>query len=194
MELRDYQIILASNSPRRRELLKQVGVEFEVVVSEAEEEIRSDVPSEVVMQLSRDKALDVARRVPASSLVIGADTVVSFEGKILGKPKDREEAYDMIRSYAGRYHSVYTGVSLVYNGQVSSFFEETIVCVRDMSDAEIYEYIDLGECYDKAGAYGIQGYFARYVSRIEGDYFNVVGLPLCRTMYEIKRLQEAFYE
>ncbi len=194
MELRDYRVILASNSPRRRELLKQVGVEFEVVVSEAEEEIRSDVPSEVVMQLSRDKALDVARRVPKDSLVIGADTVVSFEGKILGKPKDCEEAYDMIHSYAGRSHSVYTGVSLVYNGKVSSFFEETIVCVRDMSDAEIYEYIDLGECYDKAGAYGIQGYFARYVSRIEGDYFNVVGLPLCRTMYEIKRLQEAFYE
>lgn len=194
MELRDYRVILASNSPRRRELLKQVGVEFEVVVSEAEEEIRSDVPSEVVMQLSRDKALDVARRVPKDSLVIGADTVVSFEGKILGKPKDCEEAYDMIHSYAGRSHSVYTGVSLVYNGKVSSFFEETIVCVRDMSDAEIYEYIDLDECYDKAGAYGIQGYFARYVSRIEGDYFNVVGLPLCRTMYEIKRLQEAFYE
>lgn len=184
-------IVLASNSPRRKELLAQIGVEFQVKVSHAEEHVTSTVPSEVVMKLSRDKAMDVALTVDKDTLVIGADTVVAANGQILGKPKSREAAYEMIRGFAGGSHSVFTGVTLVCGDRVESFYEETIVHVRDMSDEEIYEYIDLGDCYDKAGAYGIQGFFARYVSGIEGDYFNVVGLPLSRTMYEIKRMQEA---
>lgn len=182
------RIVLASASPRRRELLKQVGIEFEVIPSQGEEIIDSDRADEIVKKLSNDKALEVSRKCGENTLVIGADTVVAVNNKILGKPADREEAFRMISGLRNGYHSVYTGVTLIYNEIVKSFVVETKVYVYDMSDEEVYEYIDTNDCYDKAGGYGIQGYFARYVEKIEGDYYNVVGLPVSRLIKEMKDL------
>ena len=187
------RIVLASASPRRREILKLTGLDFEVIPAVGEEHTDSVVPCDIVMNLSRDKAMEVASACDDSTLVIGADTVVAAEGRIMGKPKDRDMAYQMLSSLRNDCHSVYTGVTIVYNETVRSFVSETKVYICDMTDEEIYSYIDTGECYDKAGAYGIQGRFSMYVDRIEGDYFNVVGLPVSKLMQEIKKL-EVIYE
>ena len=183
------RIVLASASPRRKELLSQVGYDFDIVVAKGEEVVTSDIPHQVVMELSAQKAKEVAANVPENTLVIGADTVVALGNKILGKPKNYEEAFDMISSFKNGSHSVFTGVTLVCNSVVKSFYVETIVHVYDMTKEEIDEYISSGDCYDKAGGYGIQGYFSRYVKGIEGDYFNVVGLPVSRLVQEIKRME-----
>ena len=182
------RIVLASASPRRREILKQVGLEFDVIPSQGEEIIDSDKADEIVKKLSNDKALEVSRMCGKNTLVIGADTVVAIDNRILGKPADREEAFRMISGLRNGCHSVYTGVTIIYNEVVRNFVVETKVYVYDMSDDEVYEYIDTGDCYDKAGGYGIQGYFARYVEKIEGDYYNVVGLPVSRLIKEMKDL------
>ncbi len=218
------KIILASASPRRRELLKQIGLEFEVVVSDVEEVVSSSVPYEVVEELSRQKAqacLDsVLKKVGhelqkrnASEgetgavkqegagavkqgceplLVIGADTVVACDGHILGKPKDGQDAVRMLQALQGRAHEVYTGVTLLYwrSGevvQVNSFHEATKVHFYPMADEEIASYVATRDPLDKAGAYGIQGLCARYISGIEGDYNNVVGLPVGRLYQELKK-------
>ena len=183
------KIILASASPRRKELLAQVGFEFDIIAAKGEEVVTSDIPNQVVMELSSQKAKEVAANQPANTLVIGADTVVALGNKILGKPKNYDEAFDMIFSFKNGTHSVFTGVTLVCNDVVKSFYVETIVHVYDMSKEEIDEYIASGDCYDKAGGYGIQGYFSRYVKGIEGDYFNVVGLPVSRLVQEIKKME-----
>lgn len=183
------KIILASASPRRKELLAQVGFEFDIIVAKGEEVVTSDIPNQVVMELSAQKAKEVAANAPKDALVIGADTVVALGNKILGKPKNYEEAFDMISSFKNGSHSVFTGVTLVCNDVVKSFYVETIVHVYDMTKEEIDEYILSGDCYDKAGAYGVQGYFSRYVKGIEGDYFNVVGLPVSRLVQEIKKME-----
>lgn len=194
------KVILASASPRRRELLEQIHVDFEVVVSDLEERITTDVPKQVVKELSVQKALAVADRIlrerPGECgklVVLGADTVVSCEGKILGKPADEAQAKAMLSLLSGRTHQVYTGVSLVCFQQgkpevVCNFAEGTEVCFAEMSSEEIEEYVATKDCYDKAGGYGIQGFCARYITGIQGDYNNVVGLPVCRVYQELNKL------
>ncbi len=191
------EIILASGSPRRRELLTLIGVPFKVIKSDAPEIITKTDPGEIVMELSMQKALDVYNKITEGSpIVLGADTIVCLDGKVLGKPADREDAKRMIRALQGRTHSVFTGVTLLGNinnaGEngikKETFFRETKVMVHSMSDEEIEGYLDTGEPYDKAGAYGIQGAFAAYVDGIEGDYTNVVGLPVSAVYQALKKL------
>lgn len=190
------RIVLASASPRRRELLLQIGLRPEIIVSHVEERITSDIPSQVVMELASQKAMDVARDMAEGTLVIGSDTVVAVDGRILGKPSDHEEAYRMLRTLAGRSHQVYTGVCLVLKGKKEeedravTFFDETDVEVYPMTDAEIREYAGSEEPMDKAGAYAVQGFFARYIKGLRGSYANVMGLPVSRLYQEIKKLLE----
>ena len=189
------KLILASASPRRRELMTQIGLNFTVKPSLCEEKITSTEPSLVVRELSAQKAEDVfsslSDQEKAENAVIGSDTVVACEGKILGKPRDREDAFAMLSSLAGNTHQVYTGVTLVWEEEgvkkSHTFYEETKVKVASMSKEEIDRYIETGEPSDKAGAYGIQGAFAAFVLGIEGDYNNVVGLPVCRLYQEMKK-------
>ena len=187
-------IILASGSPRRKELLLQIGIVPEIIVSHVEEKITSDVPAEVVMSLAEQKAVDVAKDMPEGTVILGSDTVVASDGKILGKPKSHEEAYEMIRSLAGRSHQVYTGVCIVKKGAaggkdtVVSFYDETDVQVSGMAEAEIREYADSEEPMDKAGAYAVQGFFARYIEGLRGSYANVMGLPVHLVYRKLKEL------
>ncbi|MFR5244738.1 MAG: Maf family protein [Clostridium sp.] len=187
-------IILASGSPRRKELLLQIGIVPEIIVSHVEEKITSDVPAEVVMSLAEQKAVDVAKGMPEGKVILGSDTVVAADGKILGKPKSHEEAYEMIRSLAGRSHQVYTGVCIVKKGAaggkdtVVSFYDETDVQVSGMTEAEIQEYADSEEPMDKAGAYAVQGFFARYIEGLRGSYANVMGLPVHLVYRKLKEL------
>ncbi len=195
MNIEETRIILASASPRRRELLEQVGVRFEVMPAVGGETIRETDPERIVMQLSFDKAAEVAARLRSAeaglkdTVIIGADTVVVSGGRILGKPADEGEAFAMLSGLRNSCHYVCTGVTLICGDETRSFAEKTKVFVCDMSDKEILEYIGTGECMDKAGAYGIQGRFARYVPGIEGDYNNVVGLPVSRLLRELKELR-----
>ena len=188
------KIILASGSPRRKELLLQIGIVPEIIVSHVEEKITSDIPAEVVMSLAEQKAVDVAKEMPEGTVTLGSDTVVAADGKILGKPKSHEEAYEMIRSLAGRSHQVYTGVCLVKKGPegeadtVVSFYDETDVNVSPMTEKEIREYADSEEPMDKAGSYAVQGFFARYIDGLKGSYANVMGLPVHLVYQELKKL------
>lgn len=187
-------IILASGSPRRKELLLQIGIVPEIIVSHVEEKITSDVPAEVVMSLAEQKAVDVAKNMPEGKVILGSDTVVAADGKILGKPKSHEEAYEMIRSLVGRSHQVYTGVCIVKKGAadgkdtVVSFYDETDVQVSGMTEAEIREYADSEEPMDKAGAYAVQGFFSRYIEGLRGSYANVMGLPVHLVYRKLKEL------
>lgn len=188
------KIILASGSPRRKELLLQIGIVPEIIVSHVEEKITSDIPAEVVMSLAEQKAVDVAKEMPEGTVILGSDTVVAADGKILGKPKSHEEAYEMIRSLAGRSHQVYTGVCLVKKGPegeadtVVSFYDETDVNVSPMTEKEIREYADSEDPMDKAGSYAVQGFFARYIDGLKGSYANVMGLPVHLVYQELKKL------
>ena len=188
------KIILASGSPRRKELLLQIGIVPEIIVSHVEEKITSDVPAEVVMSLAEQKAVDVAKEMPEGTVILGSDTVVAADGKILGKPKSHEEAYEMIRRLAGRSHQVYTGVCLVKKGPegeadtVVSFYDETDVNVSPMTEKELREYADSEEPMDKAGSYAVQGFFARYIDGLKGSYANVMGLPVHLVYQELKKL------
>lgn len=188
-----HKIVLASASPRRRELLNQVGIWPEIIKSQVEEKVTSTDPQQVVLELSGQKAQDVAVRCGEGTIVIGADTVVSIGGRILGKPKDTSEAAQMIGLLQGKVHQVYTGVTLIRCGaeeKVVSYAEKTDVRVYPMSLEEILYYAACGEPMDKAGAYGIQGRFAAFIEGIQGDYSNVVGLPIGRTCQELKKLDE----
>ncbi len=199
------QIILASASPRRKELLEQIGLEFEICPAKGEEVILKTIPEEVVMELSEQKAKEVAAMVksyelehadlttPQDLLVIGADTVVACDDQILGKPKDEADAKRMLHLLSGRDHAVYTGVTFVFldkNGRAGAhtFYEKTSVTMKQLSNLEIDRYVATGEPMDKAGAYGIQGKCAVYIDRIEGDYNNVVGLPVARIYKELQGL------
>ncbi len=204
------QIILASASPRRKELLEQIGLEFEIIPAKGEEVITKIAPHEVVMELSRQKALEVAGMVrqfakeneeiaePQDTLVIGADTVVAAFNEeenmeILGKPKDEADAYRMLSMLSGKVHSVYTGVTFAFldksgRSGVHSFYEKTDVYMKKLSDLEIKRYIATGEPSDKAGGYGIQGKCAIYIEKIDGDYNNVVGLPIAGIYSELQKL------
>ena len=178
------RIILASASPRRKELMEMAGYNFEIRVSHKEENYCSTQPDKIVKELSLLKAEDVAEQMEKKNLVVvGADTVVAYEGQILGKPKTKEDAFSMIQSFQGQKHQVYTGVAILkFNSdgskEVINHAVKTDVYVNPMSDEEIWNYIDSDNVLDKAGAYGIQSGFAIHIEKIEGDYFNVVGLPI----------------
>jgi len=175
------KIILASASPRRKMLLNQIGVSFEVMVSDVEEKINYELPpDELVKELSRQKAMNVAKRLGEGFLVIGADTVVVFDGRILGKPKDKEDAFKMLFMLQGHWHEVYTGVTIIKTKDmlVESDCEKTEVYMRKLSSSLINQYINTGEPLDKAGAYGIQEKGGLFIDKINGDYNNVVGLPV----------------
>lgn len=186
------KIILASASPRRKELMEQLGLEFEIRVSDVEEIVTGTNPTEVVKELSALKARAVFQNTTEEVLVIGADTVVALDGEILGKPADRQDAENMLRRLQGREHSVYTGVTLCVrkNGEEKkiSFSEGTGVRFYPMTEEEIKWYVETSEPEDKAGAYGIQGIGGRFVERIKGDYNNVVGLPIARLYHETKNI------
>lgn len=190
------KIYLASASPRRKELLKQVGISFKVMPSTVEENITKEKPDEVVEELSYQKAVDVCGKLAAEGkedfVVIGADTVVSAWGKILGKPADKEDASLMLKDLQGGSHQVYTGVTLAWKYKdmqpmFMTFSECTDVTMYAMTDEEIQGYVDSGEPMDKAGAYAIQGLCAAHIQGICGDYNNVVGLPVGRLCQELKR-------
>lgn len=180
------KVILASGSPRRRELLLQIGAVFEVHKTDGEEIITCTDPSEVVKELSLQKAREAAGRWEGD-VIIGADTIVAVEGQILGKPKDQEDALRMLALLQGREHEVITGVAVLLpaSGKCIHFAETTKVRVCPMTRGQMERYVDSGEPMDKAGAYGIQGRFAAYVAGIEGDYNNVVGLPVGRLYQEL---------
>lgn len=208
------RLVLASASPRRRELLSQIGLEFTVMPSKKEENAKTTEAGALVQELSRQKAVDIWEQLSGGQgqnpdtdqeqiseetqepnlnekrqpelLVIGADTVVCCEGKILGKPHSREAAAEMLTVLQGRSHEVYTGVTLYSQSETVTFFECTQVEFYPMTEVEISEYIDSKEPMDKAGAYGIQGLGARFVKGIRGDYNNVVGLPVGRLYQELK--------
>lgn len=196
------RIVLASASPRRRELLAQIGLEFETLVSNVEEKITAVTPWAVVEELSSQKAEAVLQSLVDAGeelLVIGADTVVAAGETLLGKPGDAGRAFEMLRLLAGKTHQVYTGVTLLHRlpgGSVERkvFHECTEVDFFPMTDEEIREYAATGDCLDKAGAYGIQGFCARYIRGIRGDYNNVVGLPVGRLYQEAKELAPQFVE
>ena len=184
------KIILASASPRRRELLTQIGVNFAVQPACGEEVITGSTPEEVVNELSAQKAEEVAKMQQEGDwLVIGADTVVSCDSRILGKPKDEADAFVMLSMLQGHTHEVYTGVTLYWsvNGkeQKLTFAEQTKVTMYAMTAEEIRSYIKTGEPMDKAGSYGIQGKCAAFIEKISGDYNNVVGLPVARIYQEL---------
>lgn len=195
------KIILASSSPRRRELMAQAGFAFEVLVSEADETIETETPGEMVEVLSERKAAAVAEEIKRqgfaeeSVLLVGADTMVAIDGKKLGKPKDEKGAEEMLEELSGRTHQVYTGVTLIRlkkaeNGSIlqesRTFSEGTDVSFYPLTKEEIRSYIATGDPMDKAGAYGIQGKAAVFVKEIKGDYNNVVGLPIARLYQELK--------
>ena len=185
------ELILASASPRRKELLEKIGLPFTVQPAMGEERITQKSPAAVVMELSRQKAEEIAAAQTEDCIIIGADTVVARGEKIMGKPKDAADAKQMLRSIADDCHQVYTGVTLIRTGahpQSVTFQEKTDVCLYPISDAELDAYIASGDPMDKAGAYGIHGDFAIYVKRIVGDYYNVVGLPIGRVYQELKRM------
>ena len=189
------KIVLASASPRRKELLERADLKFTVIPSKGEEEITGDTPEQVVENLSRSKAFFVAEELKEEKeveLVIGADTIVVYQDQILGKPVDEQDAFDTLTRLSGNSHQVYTGVTvLVRNGdswEDHTFSERTDVHFYPVSAEEIQDYIHTGEPMDKAGSYGIQGNFGVYVKGIEGDYNNVVGLPVGRLFYEMKKI------
>lgn len=186
-------LVLASASPRRKELIEHLHREVVIEVSDIEEVITKTEPSEVVCELAVQKAECVAKRVQGNATVIGADTVVACDGKILGKPQDREDAIRMLTMLSGRKHSVYTGVALCrhVNGTLvtDSFYEETKVEFYPMSQQEIESYVDSGDPMDKAGAYGIQSGAAIFVKAIEGDYNTVVGLPVSAVYQRLKAFE-----
>ena len=212
MKTEDIRIILASKSPRRKELIEGVGFKTLIIPSDADENIEEKDPAELVKKLSEIKAMSVYDcikdkagknredfagnsndagntdiNISENDVVLGADTVVYAGGRILGKPADKDEARDMIQLLVGNVHSVFTGFTLVFSdGRKITDYSETKVYVYPMNDEEIEDYISTNEPYDKAGAYGIQGLFGKYVEKIDGDYNNVVGLPVSKILYILK--------
>ena len=188
--MNNIKIILASASPRRKELLTQIGVKFEIMISDKETDIDSSNPVKACEKQAMQKALDIeekaALKYKEDYIIIAADTIVALEDTILGKPKDKEDARLMLERISGKKHKVYTAVC-VFNSRLKtqeSFVEETTVEVAELSKEDIDFYLSKDEAYDKAGAYAIQGLFSRYILGIEGDYYNVMGLPVGRVYRE----------
>lgn len=180
-------IILASASPRRKEILELADLEFDVMPSDAQEITTKTAPNEVVMELASIKAKDIYKKSEKQSMIVGADTVVAYQGQILGKPTDEADAKRMLTMLSGQTHEVYTGVCIIEDGKTKTFYEETKVTFYEISDEQIDHYIKTGEPMDKAGSYGIQGKAAVFIKGIEGDYYNVVGFPIARFLQEITK-------
>ena len=186
--------VLASGSPRRKELLGKIVADFEIIPAVGEENPKGSLPSDVVEELSFQKASEIFHKILTDScdqlVVIGSDTVVSYNHKILGKPADEADAARMIEALSGKDHDVFSGVTVFYTQEGKersfTFSERTVVHVSEMTRDEIDSYVSTKEPMDKAGAYGIQGLFARYIDGIEGDYYNVMGLPVARLYRELK--------
>lgn len=176
------KIILASKSPRRLELLRMLGLNVETASPDIDESaVEADSPSHLAEKLAKTKAEKVYRDLhPEGCPVVAADTLVEIGGRILGKPRSVAEAGEMLRMLSGKLHYVHTGIAVIYSGTFASAVETATVHFRELSDDEIESYIMSGESMDKAGAYGIQGRAGAFVDRIEGDFFSIVGLPLCR--------------
>lgn len=184
-------LILASSSPRRKELLENLHLTFDISSSEVDESFAPELPpEEIVVGLAIRKAKVIANQHP-DSFVIGADTIVVANGRILGKPADEAEAIDMLSMLSGKTHAVFTGVAILHGETEVHFFEKTEVTFWELTDTEIQAYIKSGEPFDKAGGYGIQGFGSMLVKHISGDYFAVVGLPVSRT---VRELQKAGYK
>lgn len=170
------RVVLASASPRRRELLRLIGIEHEVRPADIDERyLDHETPRAHAERLAREKAQAIHED---GAVTIGSDTIVVIDGDVLGKPRDRAHAHKMLKRLSGRSHVVMTGVAVRWEGRVASGLEDVGVTFRPLTDEEIDQYIDTGEPMDKAGAYGIQGRASRWIGKIEGDYFNVVGLPV----------------
>lgn len=181
------KIILASGSPRRKELLELADVPFEIVVSEVEETIGAySSPSDIVMSLALQKASAVAEN-HSDHVVIGADTIVTYDSHILGKPSNEAEAKEMLRLLSGKTHEVYTGVAIISKEKTATFYERTEVTFWELTEEEIDVYVASKEPLDKAGSYGIQGKGSIFVQHIQGDYYSVVGLPIARLVRELKQ-------
>lgn len=179
-------IILASQSPRRKELLKLLSIDFTIKASDICEDLKEGLTNEeIVMDLALQKAEHIFKS-NQDSLVLGFDTLVILDGIPLGKPKDRQDGFDMLRSLSGRKHRVLTGCAIVSSDVNELFYDYADVFFNEMTDQEINQYLDTNEPFDKAGAYGIQGYGARYINRIEGDYYSVMGVPL-QKLYNLLR-------
>jgi len=184
-----YQLILASQSPRRKELLGYLGVQFSIQPSSLEEKTSKTLPADVVKDLALLKARDIYQQNLSSNLfVIGSDTIVVLDNKILGKPKDREDAYTTLEYLSGKTHEVLSAVSYVFDDQELTFYESTLVSFRELSSIDIKTYLDFNEYADKAGSYGIQGAAQSYIEKVDGNYSNVVGFPLERMITEFEKL------
>ena len=185
------KLILASASPRRKELLAKTGLSFDIIPAKGEETITKTIPAEVVMELSLQKAKEIADMQTEDCIVIGADTIVAKGDTIMGKPKDEADAFRMLDMISDDCHQVYTGVTIIRTGEQAetlTFAEKTDVYLYPISEKDIWAYIESGDPMDKAGAYGIQGDFAVHVKGIQGDYYNVVGLPIGRVYQELQRM------
>ena len=185
------KLILASASPRRKELLAKTGLAFDIIPAKGEETITKTIPAEVVMELSLQKAKEIADMQTEVCIVIGADTSVAKGDTIMGKPKDEADAFRMLDMISDDCHQVYTGVTIIRTGEraeIITFAEKTDVYLYPISEKDIRAYIESGDPMDKAGAYGIQGDFAVHVKGIQGDYYNVVGLPIGRVYQELQRM------
>ena len=181
------QLILASQSPRRAELLGRLGLEFEIRPADIDETyIDHEMPADHAERLAREKAIAISRVAP-DALVIGSDTIVLLDSDVLGKPRDRDEAVRMLMRLSGRDHEVYTAVAVARGDRMESAMERVRVRFRRLDRSECEAYVDTGEPMDKAGAYGIQGYGSSLVESIDGDYFAVMGLPVVRTLELIRR-------
>ena len=179
-------LVLASSSPRRAKLLKDAGLDFIVIPSHLEEIVDEKYkPNDLVVELAKQKALSVAKSYP-EDIVIGADTIVVYDDQILGKPRDEEDAYRMLKLLSDDRHVVYTAVALVKGEKIKTFVSETEVWMKNLSDLEIWNYIHTGEPMDKAGAYGIQGEGGALVDHYKGDFFTIVGLPLKDVLDNLK--------
>ncbi|MED1204794.1 Maf family protein [Heyndrickxia acidicola] len=183
------KLILASGSPRRKELLEKLQIPFQIKASNSDETISDRLsPEEAVVELATRKAMAVSRQ-HQDFAIIGADTIVVVDGEILGKPSDRDHAKNMLMKLSGRTHEVFTGVAIIQNGQASTFYEKTDVAFWELSEAEVERYLDSGEPFDKAGSYGIQGLGSLFVKKINGDYYSVVGLPISKLQRLLRELK-----
>ncbi|MEH7399726.1 Maf family protein [Gottfriedia acidiceleris] len=182
------KLILASASPRRKELLSMLNIPFIIETSDVEEVMEQNLQSsEIVMKLAEEKAIDVSNKFP-NAVVIGADTIVTYNDKKLGKPTSKEDAFAMLKMLSGKTHEVFTGVSIINEGKSSSFYQCTKITFSELSDQEIMDYINTNEPMDKAGSYGIQGFGGTFVEKIDGDYYSVVGLPINKVKKKLREL------
>ena len=182
----EFMIILASSSPRRAKLLKDAGLQFEIVASDVDETFDPTLtPSEIAMYLAKLKADHIAKNYK-NDIVIGADTIVVYGNKILGKPVDENDAFEMLTTLSNQCHIVYTGVSIISKDKEETFYSQTKVCMKALSELEIRAYINTKEPMDKAGAYGIQGDGGKLVDQYEGDFFTIMGLPLKELLTRLK--------